>query len=396
MTSAPPVVRPLTADHATAAHRLRNEAFGMPPKGSAPPAFPVPGSTPYGGFLGDQLVARLGDRHYDTYVGDQLVPTSGISGVTVAAEFRGRGLLTDLFAATLTGAHDRGAVLSALHPTAPAIYRKFGYEVVTDYVDARVPTASLARIRPAPGVTTRRAELADVPAIREVYGAWARGHIGPLSRTGESFPDQESWVRGTDAVTLAECDGQVCGYVAWDRGSKTGGDAALEVSDLYATSADAYRTLLHTLGQFASVTPAIDLTSSGNDPLRLLLPANDWNVGYRSPYMLRILDVEQAFTGLPPTAADDDALIFTVADDFLPWVAGSSALQATGSGTSCRRIEPTTDGPLFTSRGLAAIYTGAHSCATLRATGLLSGSAVDDDRWNLVSGGRSCHVRDYF
>lgn len=403
-TSAEPVVRCLTADDAAAATRLRNEAFGMRPESDQPAPFPLPGSTAYGTFLGDQLVARLVDRDYLSHWGDRLVPTSGVSGVTVMAEARGRGLLTDLFSTALADARARGAVLSTLHPSAPAIYRKFGYEVVTDYVDARVPTASLARIRPGAGVTTRRADLDDVPAIREVYAAWASGHNGPLSRTGPSFPDQEQWARGTDAVTLAESEGRVCGYVAWDRGTGKDEGASLEVTDLFATTADAYRTLLHTLGQFAMVTPSVDFTSSGNDPLRLLLPANDWKINYRSPYMLRILDVEQAFGGPPPTettipADHGDELIFTVTDEFLPWVAGSYALRLTASGSTCRRVdstEPSTAGPVFTASGLAAIHAGAHSCATLRATGLLSGSDSDDGQWNLVSGGRSFHVHDYF
>lgn len=405
LTPSTPVVRLLTADDDAASTRLRNEAFGMRPEPDQPPPFPLPGATAYGTFLGDQLVTRLVDRDYLTHWGDRLIPTSGISGVTVMVEARGRGLLTDLFGTALASARDRGAVLSTLHPSAPAIYRTFGYEVVTDYVDAWVPTASLARIRPGAGITTRRADLDDVPAIREVYATWANGHNGPLSRTGPSFPQQEQWVRGTDAVTLAEDEGRVCGYLAWDRGTDKDEGASLEVADLFATSADAYRTLLHTLGQFAMVTPSIDFTSSGNDPLRLLLPANDWKINYRSPYMLRILDVEQAFGGPPPaetTAPVDhvDELIFTVTDEFLPSVAGRYALRIGASGSYCRRIEPSADataeGPVFTARGLAAIYAGAHSCATLRATGLLSGTDAHDQQWNLVSGGRTFHVRDYF
>lgn len=396
MTAPAPVVRPLTAEDTDAAYRLREEAFGVRPGSVPPDPFPAPGSSMFGTFAGDQLLTRLGDLHHTCFVGDQLVPMAGISGVTVAAEARGRGLLTELLRTALTAAHERGAVLSGLHPSAPAIYRRFGYEVVTDYVDATLPTASLSRIRPGDGVTTRRAGVEDVAAVRDVYEAWARGHIGPLTRTGPCFPDQEQWVRATDAVTLAEQDGRVCGYVAWNRGSSTGGDATLEVADLYATSAAAYRTLLHTLGQFAMVTPTVAFTSSGNDPLRLLLPASDWKVTYRSPYMMRILDVERALTGLPSTDAAGDEMVFSVTDDLLPRVAGSYALRRSGAETHCVRIERTTEGPVFTARGLAACYTGAHTCATLRATGLLSGSATDDAGWDLVSGGRSGHIRDYF
>ena len=94
-------------------------------------------------------MAKAIDRAFDSYFGGVAVPTSGIAGVTVAAESRGQGALTPLFDALLRAARDRGAVVSGLFPTAPRIYRRFGYEVVTDLETIELPTHVLGVGRPA-------------------------------------------------------------------------------------------------------------------------------------------------------------------------------------------------------------------------------------------------------
>ncbi len=151
-------VRPLTADDAEVSQQLGYEAFGVP---SSPPTEPAtidrPGRFYLGAFDGETLVARLADRAYDSCFGGVLVPTSGIAGVTVAAEFRGQGGLSPLFLETLRHARDRGALISTLFPTASRIYRKFGYEVIADFVTVALPTTVLAAVPRPAAVRTRRA-----------------------------------------------------------------------------------------------------------------------------------------------------------------------------------------------------------------------------------------------
>ena len=160
-------VRPLEAGDAETSRTLGFEAFGMP---TSPPTEPAsldqPGRTFHGVFAGDRLVGRLADRAYDSWFGGVQVPTCGIAGVTVAMEDRGRGALSPLFAAGLAAAQERGAVISGLFPSASRIYRRLGYELVGDYRTIKVATAELASVRRPAGVTTRRAAIDDLPAVR--------------------------------------------------------------------------------------------------------------------------------------------------------------------------------------------------------------------------------------
>ena len=393
-------VRRLAAEDAEAARRLGSEAFGVP---TTPPTEPArvdqPGRTWFGAFGGAELMATAIDRVYDSYFGGVAVPTSGIAGVTVAAESRGQGALAPLFAALLRTARDRGAAVSGLFPTAPRIYRRFGYEVVTDLDTIELPTHVLGSIPRPAAVRTRRAVAADFDAIRAVYDTWAVAQNGPLSRRGVSFPATSGEFRDSfTGVTVAVDEaGEVCGYASWERGEGFGEDAVIAVSDLLATSADGYRALLATVGSFSSVTARTTLRTSGLDPVRLFLPTAHWRRTQTLPYMIKVLDVPAA-VGLrryPPGLSAE--LSFRLTGDFLTENDAAYQVSISAGYAECTKEDDPEDDRGLTPHGLALLYAGAQSSANLRAAGhLIGGDLADDLDWDAAFGGRQAHIRDFY
>jgi predicted acetyltransferase len=392
-------VRRLTADDdAEAAWQLAFEAFGVPSPRPGPATLDLPGRTWFGAFADDVLVGQMIDRAYDSYFGGALVPTCGIAAVTVATEYRGQGSLSPLFTETLRFARERGAVISTLFPTAPGVYRRFGYELIADFVTVELRTAMLAAVPRPTGVRTRRATAADFDAIRAVYDAWAIEQNGPLSRRGVSFPaTAEDFLGSFTGVTVAlDPADRVCGFASWNRGEGYGEQAVMRVADLLASTADGYRALLAAVGSFASVTGITKIDTSGDDLSRLFLPSLPWQVAGSSPYMLKILDLPGAI-GLRRYAPGLTAqLPFRVEGDFLEANDGGYVLTVSGGRAECVR-DVHVDDRTLTTRGLALLYAGVQSCANLRAAGLLSGGDVQQDLdWDAAFGGRRAHIRDYF
>lgn len=394
--------RALTADDLPQMIALGREAFGDAPAGSPAPdpaAYPPPGRRSWGTFDDDGvLLAKVMGREYHSWFHGVEVATNGIAGVAVRTEARGGGLLDGLFRVVLAdGLHERGEVISTLFPTAPGIYRRFGYELISSYDEVEVPTAALAGVRAGDGVTLRRATADDVDAVRRVYDTWARAHNGPLTRRGPSFdPTAQEVVDAFTGTTLAcDADGAVLGYCSWQRGAGYDHRATLEVADLLASSPDALRALLRALGSFATVTGRVRFLTSGLDAVRLLLPSLAWPVTGGHAYMLRVHDVVGACTGL--ALPDGGPVRFSVAGDLLGTMDGTYEL--TGGASTCTRVEES-DGPVpepvFSPRGLALAWAGAASCATIRTAGLLTGPATYDAQLDALFGGREQHVRDYF
>ena len=398
MTTPP---RPILADDLPQMLTLAQEGFGDFPAGYTPPGpadYPSPGMHTWGTFDGDALVAKVVRREYDSWFHGTRVPTNGIAGVAVSAEHRGAGLLDDLMATALEGGRrDRGEVISTLFPTAPGIYRRYGYELVSAYDTVEIATSRLLAIKPAESTTTRRAGAEDIDDIRRVYAAWSSAQNGPLTRTGVSFSaDAASYLKNFTGVTLAVQDDEVVGYASWNRGSGYDADAILEVSDLIALTPDATRALWRMIGSFASVTAKVHLDTSGRDVARLALPFDGWQVVNSHPYMLRVHDVAGALSGLHLTVPGSEVhgLDFEVQGDLLDTTNGRWSLSVEDGVSTC--VAGGAGGPVFAPRGLALAYAGAASCGDLRFAGLLTGSADDDDAWSALFAGRQLHIRNYF
>lgn len=388
--------RPLLADDLSQMTTLGKEAFGDypgPPAPVAPADYPPPGRHSWGTFDGDVLVAKVMSREYESFFHGHLVPTNGIAGVAVSAEHRGAGLLDDLMRAVLDeGMRDRSEVLSTLFPTAPGIYRRYGYELISSYDTIELPTSRLATV-PAPERTTlRRAGAADFDAVRHVYSTWAAAQNGPLTRTGPSFgADADEFIAAFSGVTLAVEGDDVVGYASWQRGTGYDASSSLEVSDLVALTGDATRALWRMLASFGTVTGHVRLMSSGRDAARLVLPFGEWRVVHSHPYMLRVHDVAGAFSGLPLP----EPLQFSVAGDLLDSMNGHWSLEVHDAMSVC--VPGTAGGPTFAPRGVALLYAGAASCGDLRMAGLLTGGSTDGDRrLDTLFGRRQLHIRDYF
>lgn len=393
-------VRRLLAEDAETALRLGFEAFGVP---DAPPTEPArldqPGRTSFGAFVDGRLVAKAVDRDFDSWFGGASLPTAGIAGVTVAAEARGQGALGPVMTALLRAARERGAVMSGLFPTAPRIYRRFGYEVVTGLDTVEVPTHVLGLVLRPAAVTTRRATAADFDAVRSVYDAWAGAQNGPLTRRGVSFPaTAEEFQAAFTGVTLAvDENDEVCGYASWERGQGFGEEAVIAVSDLLASTADGCRALLSTVGSFASVTHRTSLRTSGLDPVRLFLPSAHWRVTRSMPYMVKVLDVSRAVGSrhYPPGLTAE--MSFRLAGDVLAENNAAYAVSIAEGRASCAVAGGAEPDRVLTPQGLALLYAGAQSAANLRMAGHLTGGDVAEDLdWDAAFGGRQPHIRDFY
>ncbi|WP_182481361.1 GNAT family N-acetyltransferase [Nocardioides immobilis] len=397
-----PTVRPLTVDDFEASAALGIEAFGEIPEGVTRPTregFPGAGRLWWGAFDGEgRLSARMLRREYDSWWHGRTLPTSGIAGVTVAAEARGGGLLRELFRAVLAASVERGDIVSTLYPTAPGIYRSAGYEVVAMLETVEVPTAELQQVRRPVGVRTRRATVADMPAVRALYDTWAAAQNGPLTRRGPSFlTTDDALVAAFTGVTLAVDDaGDPVGYCLWNRGRGYGAGAKIDVVDLIATTADGYQALWRLLGSFASVAPHVHVVTSGADVARLLLPTLGWRVVESRPYMLRLLDMPAAFAALPGPGFRAE-VAFRVHQDSIAGTEGDYRLLLTDDGVACAPGNGGRDIATFTPGGLALLWSGAQTCANIRMAGLLQGGTPEDDAvLDAACAGRPLHVRDYF
>ena len=232
-----------------------------------------PGLWRWGVFDGDVLAAKANDRAYESWIGGRRCRPPGWPGSLVAPEYRSTGLGRQVVTHLLRTARDRGAVIATLFRTAPALYRCLGFEQVAELRRRRAARLGPGRSAVPDGTTVRRARLADLPAVRDLYTRVARTGSGLLTRDGPTFTATDADVLAAfDGITVAEQDGAMVGYLSWRRGPGYGDEAWTAAVDLLAETGDAHRGLLAVLGSFAAVTPTIRFRTTGTDPVALVHP----------------------------------------------------------------------------------------------------------------------------
>ncbi len=396
----PVEVRELGVDELAAAWELGRFAFGSSSEPPPDAMVLVPGMTRYGAFdAGGRLVGKAVDLHHEQWWLERRVVASGVAGVAVLPEARGRGVARSLLCEVLRGARERGAAISALFPTVSAPYRSCGWEVGGTMRTVDLPTAALSRHRPSPHLAVRPGGSDDMPAVADLYERIAQHRCGLLSRQGELFDHSASasWLpSGVDGLTLVEDGERLVGYASWQRGRGYDSTAVLSVHDVLASTAEAARELVGVLASWRSVTPTLRLRLLAHDALMAQLPLESVREYKQQVWMHRPVDVVRAIEsrGWPHYARG--RVDFALDDTTAPWNAGSWRLEVSDGSAQLQRISQ--QPPLSLSvRGFGLLYTGAARASALAEAGLLRCTADQSPTaLDLLGAGQPAQLLDYF
>ncbi|MFF7789602.1 GNAT family N-acetyltransferase [Streptomyces sp. NPDC007991] len=336
-----------------------------------------------GAFDGGRCVATF--RSFDqelTAVGGASVPADAVSGVTVTATHRRRGLLSRMMARDLAAAKERGDVVATLIAAEYPIYGRYGFGPAawTSEWTVDVPRAGLdARwASPADG---GRIDLVDGEDVRklgpELHERLRRTRPGVITR------DEVWWKVSTGALRFdpswklpffavyRSASGEVEGMAAYDVDDNWG-DAKQPLNTatvrwLLGATPAAERALWQYLCSIDWVVTVKSGWRAPDDLLPFLLPdpraaritsLADW-------LWVRILDVVRALEAR--TYEGEGALVLEVAGvDGL--TGGRYRLQASADGASCAPTTRSADIALGLGE-LAALWLGDESAVRLAALG---------------------------
>ncbi|MGW0474494.1 GNAT family N-acetyltransferase [Streptomyces coeruleorubidus] len=336
-----------------------------------------------GAFDGGRCVATF--RSFDqelTVVGGARVPADAVSGVTVTATHRRRGLLSRMMAQDLAAAKERGDVVATLIAAEYPIYGRYGFGPATWTAEwtVDVPRAGLdARwAGPADG---GRIDLVDGEDVRklgpELHERMRRAQPGLITR------DEVWWKLNTGALRFDPSWKPPYWAVYRSASGEVEGMAAYEVDDNWGDAKQPLNT--------ASVRWLLGATPAAERALWHYLCSIDWVVKVRSggrapddllPFLLpdpraagitsladwlwvRILDVVRALEARTYEGEGTLVLEVTGVDGL---TGGRYRLEASAAGASCT---PTTERADITLGlvELGALWLGDESAVRLAALG---------------------------
>lgn len=180
-------LRSLTADEFVPWGRQVELGFGMdhPPDRTERWRAVQPLDRCWAALDGDRIVGTAAALEFDVSLpGADPRPCAGVTAVTVATDWRRRGLLRRMMRALLDQAHERGEPFAALYASESPIYGRFGFGIGAPVVDHVVDTV---RCRVAEPVGTEEVSLVDVDTalanFPTIYEQARRDRAGMMARS---------------------------------------------------------------------------------------------------------------------------------------------------------------------------------------------------------------------
>lgn len=312
------------------------------------------------------------------FFGGERVSTGALTGVAVRPEHRPDGGFKALLHGALDELAARGAALALVHPSVQAPFRAVGFEQAGARFEVRVASRDI-QVSDR-DLTIRRVGPRDAGTVEALYRRHAATQPGHLDRGPVLWDAIRRPKPGPVHAYLVAGPREVEGYVYMHQvprpayeGTRRRGDGGhdLHVVDLVSLTGRAGRRLLALFADHQSLANEVVWHESPASTLTALLPERTFQLTVANYWMLRVVDVVKALTqrgyprGVsaelhlfvrdPDRATNNASVILRVLD-------GRGSLEPGGRGTLRMGIS-----------GLAALYSGHRSAATLKASGLLEG-----------------------
>jgi predicted acetyltransferase len=341
---------------------------------------------------GDEVAGGLLLIPMGQFFGGRSVPMTGVAGVCVGPDARGRGGATFLMREALAEMRQGRVALSTLYPATLPLYRRVGYELAGGQYDLEVPVGSLAR-EPA-ALPVRAMTIDDRPRVEAAYLAHARLRPGWLDR-GPYIWDRVRRREGEREVYgYVVGETEVEGYLAFTQRPRDEGGYDLLCRDLVAVTPGGAARLLSFFAGHRSIARVVKWRGSPDDPLLVSLPERGWKVALADSWMLRLVHVEEALAARGYSPAVEARLELEVADEVLPDNQGRLVLEVAGGRAEVR---PGGSGALRVHvRALASLYAGFVGADRLAALGRLEGRPTDLATADAVFAGPPPSCPDFF
>jgi len=378
-------LRPVTTEEWPRFTRSMSAVFGDEPTGpffdSPPPTAELDRSL--GLFEGGRVAATSGIYSLEmTVPGGAVVPTAGITWITVAPTHRRRGVLTAIMRRQLDDAHEQGREpVAALWAAEASIYGRFGYAPASFRGGWKGRTERL-RLRRDVDTGTGQVRLVDVAEFRAaatgLYDQLRRGVPGSLARDDRWWDrllrdDKDDRHGYTERwhVLHEESDGTATGYASyrikssWTDTSEP--DSTLRAGEVRATTPAGYAALWQYLLSHDLVRTIDVPMASAEDPVRhLVADSRALSARPADGLWVRLVDVDKALAARRYPAPID--LVLEVRDEFCPWNTGRWRLSGHPAGAYCGPTDRDPDIVLGIEE-LSSVYLGGVSLGSLQAAG---------------------------
>ena len=274
-----------------------------------------------GFFDGDELVSQLAAYPLRMNIHGSVYDIGHVTSVTTYPEYSGHGLMKRLLHLSLERMRSDGRSIATLYPFSISLYRKFGWEIISNKISYKVKDSQIypgRRKNKAPGYV-RRVEW-DNEEFMNLHARFALRTHGCILRDRVAWEEYWRWdEEDTIVAVYHDLEDVPQGYMVY-----LIKDDVMHIIEMVYLTMEAQKGLWDYISAHYSMIDEVRGNSYRNELMAFILEDGNVTEAIRPYFMARIVDIPMF---LEHYRTDDDeadiCFSLTIEDDFLDWNNGT-------------------------------------------------------------------------
>ncbi|MEH7444635.1 GNAT family N-acetyltransferase [Bacillus sp. JJ1122] len=307
-------------------------------------------------FEGEELASKLHILSLRIKLGKMDWKMGGIAGVATYPEHRRKGYVNGLMKKSLEVMYEENHIVSFLHPFDIHFYRRFGWEIISDFRTIQIGKNDLKPIGDYTGKIKRYQQESHSPDIELVYDQYAARHSAMLERDLSWW--QNSIYGSQTAAVYYNSQNEPTGYLLYDIS-----DQVMKVEEYVPLDHEARLGLWNFICQHDSMVDRVEMRLSVHEPFPYFLSIPKLKTEVYPYFMGRIVNAKKAIESYP--FHDDGNKVFLhLEDSMATWNNGTFLIGGeegvtfypVKAGSSC--VKPPQRGLQLNVKALTALLFG--------------------------------------
>ncbi len=282
----------------------------------------------WGCFDGGSLISQFAAYPLEMNIHGAVCPIAFITSVSTYPEYSGMGLMSRLMKQSLWEMRESGQTLALLYPYSIPLYRKKGWEIVSDKMSYQIRDVQLPRSIQVPG-HVRRVSWEDADFMN-LHTRFASQTHGCLFRNHLAWDEYWRWDEDdtTVAVYYRE-DGTPSGYMVY-----LIKDDVMHIKEMIYLDSESRKGLWKYIGAHESMVDEVVGYNYFSEPIAFSLEDSDIKETIRPYIMGRIVDLEGFLKRYRFHPGFAGTFSLEISDPILEWNRKTLTLSISGGGAS--------------------------------------------------------------
>lgn len=266
-----------------------------------------------GAFDGDTLVSQFAVYPLEMNVHSHTTKIGFVTSVATYPEYTGYGLMNRLMKASLKHMKNAGQSLSLLYPYSIPLYRKKGWEIISDKINYRIRDVQLPKNISVPGYV-RRVDWENKD-FKDLHTLFASRTHGCIYRNALAW--EEYWRWDEDDTTVAvyySKDHQPLGYMVY-----LIKDDIMFIKEMIYLNTESWKGLRRFISAHESMVYEVRGASYYSEPIAFGLEDSDIKEYIRPYIMGRIVDIEAFLKTYRWNSDVSGHVTLIISDPLLEW-----------------------------------------------------------------------------